>query len=80
MIMKEIDDDTMKGIAEDALKAVGAGSPYISLSRFLDRENPANSKSGFALSIFPDDLPEDEQANMNKRLRDRKNAYTDTTR
>lgn len=78
LIRKDIDDLTMRGIADDAKRALGWGAPYLSLSRFVDDKNPANSKSGFSVAIYPDDLPPDEQKNMNKRLRDRKNAYTDT--
>lgn len=77
VIKKDIDDLTMRAIANDAKATLGWGAPYLSLSRFIDDKNPANSASGFAVAIYPDDLPYEEQQNMNKRLRDRKNAFTD---
>jgi hypothetical protein len=76
-ITGDISDDAMQTFVDDAKTRVGWGAPYVSLSRFKDPADPTKNSASFALSLFPEGLPDDEQQNLNKRLRDRKNAYVD---
>lgn len=73
---KGIDDDAINAVFDDAKAAVG-GAPYASLNRFKDAKDAANDKTTFSLSLYPENLPQAEQDNLNKRLRARKNAYVD---
>jgi hypothetical protein len=71
-----IDDEALNAVFADAKAALG-GAPYASLNRFVDDKDAANSKTSFSLSLYPEGLPQDQQDNLNKRLRARKNAYVD---
>ncbi|MDP2342135.1 MAG: hypothetical protein Q8O67_14350 [Deltaproteobacteria bacterium] len=73
-----VDDVAMQAVIDDAKRAVG-GAPYASVSKFVDAKDPAKAFSSFSLALFPEDLPAPEQENLNKRLRNRKNAYVDAT-
>ncbi len=73
---KGIDDDAINAVFDEAKAAVG-GAPYASLNRFKDAKDAANDKTTFSISLYPENLPQAEQDNLNKRLRARKNAYVD---
>jgi hypothetical protein len=75
-VIAGINDDALEGVIGDTSKAL-AGSPYASFNRFVDDKDAAKNKTTFSLSVFPKDLPEAEQENLNKRLRARKNAFVD---
>ncbi len=74
----DIDNEALQPVFDDAKRALG-GETYASLSRYRDEKDPTKTYSSFSLSLFPSDLPEAEQQNLNKRLRARKNAYVDAT-
>lgn len=75
-VIAGINDDALEGVIGDTSKAL-AGSPYASFNRFVDDKDATKNKTTFSLSVFPKDLPEAEQENLNKRLRARKNAFVD---
>jgi len=71
-----IHDDALNAVMKDAEAKIG-GQPYAGINRFVDEQNPSAAKTTFSIALFPKDLPEVEQQNLNKRLRARKNAYVD---
>jgi hypothetical protein len=77
-IKGNVDGDAVQGAFDDAKRALG-GNAYVSLSKFVDDQDASKTFSSFALSLFPEGLPLEEQDNMNKRLRNRKNAFVDAS-
>lgn len=73
---KGIDDAAINAVFDEAKAAVG-GAPYASLNRFKAGKDGEQDKTTFSLSLYPENLPQAEQENLNKRLRARKNAYVD---
>lgn len=71
------DDDLNAAVA--AAKQKLGGLPYAAFNRFVDDKDPQKSQTTFSVSLYPEGLPEDEQQNLNKRLRARKNAYVDAS-
>lgn len=71
-----IHDDALNAVLKDAETKLG-GLPYAGVNRFINNDDPSTAKTTFSIALFPKDLPEAEQQNLNKRLRARKNAYVD---
>lgn len=73
-----VHDDDLNAAVASAKQKLG-GLPYAAFNRFVDDKDPQKSQTTFSISLYPEGLPEDEQQNLNKRLRARKNAYVDAS-